>query len=487
MASPLKICYAAAEVAPLAKTGGLADVAAALPASLERLGHDVRAFFPLHAQVRLAGREAWPVDFIRDVPIELGGRRRSFTAWTTRLPGSGLSVHLIDCPELFHRDGVYTNGADEGLRFAFFSRAVIESCQRMGFAPDVFHCNDWHTALVPLLLHTVYEWDALFARSRTLLTIHNVGYQGRFPASTVDELGLGAWRSRFEGPELRAGRVGFLRTGVLEADVVSTVSPTHAREIQTPEYGMGLEDVLRARSSTLVGILNGIDDRTWDPANDRLIPHPYSAAEPAGKAKNKEHLLGQLRLAPAPRAPLVGVVSRLTPQKGFELCFDVLPALLAQRDVRLVALGSGERVYEEFFAGLQARFPDRVCFHRGHNEELAHVIEAGSDLFLMPSRYEPCGLNQMFSLRYGSIPVVRKTGGLADTVRPVESANGRGTGFVFEHFTTQGLGWALGTALATWEDRATWGRLVRNAMAEDFSWDRQARRYVELYDWMLGR
>jgi starch synthase len=487
MAAALKICFAASEVAPLAKTGGLADVAAALPATLRRMGHDVRAFFPFHSQIQLRPGAAQPVELARDVPLELGGRTRVFTAWTTHLPGSDLPVVLIDCPELFHRSGIYTSGADEGLRFVFFSRAVIESCQRLGFGPDVFHCNDWHTALLPLLLRTAYEWDALFSRTRTLLTIHNIGYQGVFSAATLDAAGLGPWRQRFDPHELRAGRVGFLRTGAIEADVVSTVSPTHAREIQTSEYGMGLEDVLRARSSTLVGILNGIDETAWNPSTDTFLPHRYDAADLAGKAKNKQHLLERLKLAPAPRAPLFGIVSRLTPQKGFDLCFDVLPKLLAERDARLVVLGSGEPGYEAFFETLQARFPDRVCFHRGHHEELAHVVEAASDAFLMPSRYEPCGLNQMFSLKYGTLPIVRKTGGLADTVQPVDGVEGRGTGFVFEHFTPQGLSWALGSALALWENPAAWGRIVQNAMAEDFSWDRQARRYVELYDWMVGR
>lgn len=487
MAPGSKVCFAASEAAPFAKTGGLGDVAGALPRALRRLGHEVRVFLPLYSGLESQGEEVHRVDFIRDVAVELPGKTYRFSTWTARQPGTDLWLYFIDCPELFHRDRLYTSDPDEAQRFTLFTRGVIESCQRMGFAPDVFHVNDWHTALLPLLLRTVYAWDRLFAGSKTLLTLHNVGYQGVFPARTVDALGLGAWRDHFDGNELRADRVNFLRTGIQLADVISTVSPTYAREIQGDDLGMGLQSLLRARQGTLVGILNGVDYDLWSPERDPFIPHRFSRRNLQGKRENKRHVLKDLGLTDDLAPPLLGIVSRLTPQKGFELCFDVLPDLLARTPARLAVLGSGDAVYESFFRRLQQAFPRQVCYYRGYSEELAHLIEAGADIFLMPSRYEPCGLNQMYSLRYGTIPVVRRTGGLADSVQHFDEHAGRGTGFVFDHFDAAGLRWALGRALRVYSRPPLWQRVVDNAMQQDFSWETQARRYTELYSWMSGR
>lgn len=483
MAAPLKICFAAAEMAPFAKTGGLADVLGALPRQLQAAGHDVRVFMPLYAGIDARGTELHRVEFIRDVDVRQGPRELRFSAWTAKQPGAALDVYFIDCPEMFHRGGLYTEAADEPERFALLSRAALACCQRMAWAPDVVHCHDWHTALIPLLLRTVYAWDALFSRTRTVLTIHNIGYQGLADAGLVDRLGLGEWRRLFDQQELAAGRVGLLRTGLLYADLLTTVSPTYAREILEPPHGMGLEPVLRARAGTLVGILNGIDTTEWDPEHDPHIPHPYSRERPAGKRENKRHLLGELGLDGDLGAPLAGVVSRLVHQKGFDVAFDVLPVALARTEVRLAVLGGGEARYEEFFQRLARRFPGRVCFYRGYNHALAHLIEAGADLFLMPSRYEPCGLNQMFGMRYGTLPLVHRTGGLADTVVPhLPGGDGTAaTGFAFEHFTPEGLEWALGLALETWRAKPLWRRLMDNAMGRDFSWQRQARIYDELY------
>jgi starch synthase len=487
MSGTLKICFAASEVAPFAKTGGLADVASALPARLNALGHDVRVFVPLHAQMETHGQTLTDLEEARNVEIDLGGRRMRFGVRVTTLPDTEVPVYLVDCPEMFDRSSVYTGGTDEPFRFTLFSRAIVEACQRLGWAPDVFHCNDWHTALVPLLLRSMYEWDSLFKDSRTLVTIHNIGYQGTFPREVLDELGLDNWSHLFDQDDLGKGVVNFLRTGLIYADVISTVSPTYAREIQTEEYGMGLEALLTARSSTLVGILNGVDYHEWSPEKDRFIPHAFSIDDMDGKAANKRDLLEKLGLEPTDSAPLLGIISRLAYQKGFELCFDVLPELLGRYDARLIVLGSGEAKYESFFEGLQQRFPGRVCYHRGYHNELAHVIEAAADLFLMPSRYEPCGLNQMFGMKYGTLPVVRQTGGLADSVEPIDPSSGTGTGFVFEHFSADGLRWALGQAMELWKDRDLWARLVRNAMEKNFSWDAQVEPYVELYRAMLRR
>jgi starch synthase len=487
MAVPLKICFAAAEAAPFAKTGGLADVAAALPGELHRRGHDVRVFVPFHSVIDRSRHALQPLPSLGDLTLQLGGRTYTFSVWSAALAGGDRQVCLLDCPELYHRTGVYTSGTDEPIRFAAFSRAVIECCQRMGFAPDVFHCNDWHTSLIPLLLRTVYEWDSLFRHSATLLTIHNLGYQGTFPREVLGLLGLGEFAYLFDQEDLHTGRVNFLRTGLIYADVVSTVSPSYAAEIQTPEFGMGLDPLLRARRDSLFGILNGVDYDEWSPEKDLAIPFRFSAERLEGKAKNKLYLLDRLGLDPTPAAPLLGVVSRLAHHKGFDLCFDVLPEALAATDLRCVVVGSGEPTYEGFFAALQQRFPRKACFHRGYNNELAHVIEAGSDMLLMPSRYEPCGLNQLFGLRYGTIPIVRKTGGLADSVRPVGEAVDSATGIVFEHFTPDALRWALGRAIELYRDGPSWRRLMANAMRQDFSWRRQARHYLELYQRMSGR
>jgi len=358
----------------------------------------------------------------------------------------------------------------------------------MGWGPDVFHCNDWHTGLLPLYLKAGYAWDELFRDTKTLLTIHNIGYQGAFPAERLAELDLDEHRDLLYREDLDAGVLNMLKTGLLYADALSTVSETYAREIQTEEYGMGLEGILQARADHLFGIVNGVDYDVWSPEADELIPHRFSPDDPTGKAKNKRELLERFSLAPADDGvPLLGIVSRLTGQKGFELLPDVLPVFLQRQDLRLVVLGSGEEKYESYFQWLRDTFPEKVAVYRGYDDALAHAIEAGSDLFLMPSRYEPCGLNQMYSLRYGTIPVVRKTGGLADTVRPFDPATGEGTGFLFDEFTSEGLFRALGEALHVFRDRKAWKRLVANAMREDFSWERQAGLYVDLYERLIGR
>ncbi len=481
MSGALKICFAASEIAPFAKTGGLADVSAALPLELHRRGHDVRPFMPCYAGLQTDGALLEPVEFARDVPLELGPHRYRFTLRTTRLPGSDLEVYFIDCPELYHRGSIYTDDADEHRRFALFSNAVLSACQLMGWGPDLFHSNDWHTGLLALQGRALYDWDALFSHSRHLLTIHNIGYQGLFPADVVDDLGLGRWAHLFDQDDLRSGCVNFLRTGLLYADLITTVSPTYAREIRTDAYGMGLDALLRARSDRLVGILNGVDYDEWSPQKDRHIRYRFSPTRLAGKKKNKLHLLSELGLPAKADTPLFGMVTRMTAQKGLDLCMAVLPRLLAGEDAALVVLGSGEARYEEFFTKLQQEHADRVVFYRGYSNELAHWIEAGADFFLMPSRYEPCGLNQMFSLKYGTLPVVRSTGGLADSVQNFDPASGEGTGFVFEHYTPQGLGWALDRALALYRNKKLLNKARRNAMAKDHSWTRQTQRYVELY------
>ncbi|MEO6462922.1 MAG: glycogen synthase, partial [Candidatus Eisenbacteria bacterium] len=438
---------------------------------------------PLYGRIRVRhpGLALEPVPELAHVAFAHGPHRVVFSLATTRIPGSDAPVFLVDCPPLFGRDAIYTQDGDEHLRFAVLTRAALEICQRWGWAPDVFHLHDWHTALLPLYLRTLYAWDRMFAGSRTLLTIHNLGHQGVFGSAVVPDLGLGGETALLHQEDLKAGRVSFLKTGLLLAHRLSTVSPTYAREIQTPEYGFGLDGVLRARGRDLAGILNGIDADEWNPRSDPHLVARYSEKSLHRKEKNKEALLQVLGLPYTKGVPVLGIVSRLSPQKGIELLYEPIPALLARSDVRFVALGSGGGEYESFLRTLAERFPGKACFYAGFSEKLAHLIEAGSDFFLMPSRYEPCGLNQMYSLRYGTAPVVRATGGLADTVRHFDPRQGTGNGFSFEHFTAQGLAWAIDQGLASLADAKAWRALQRNAMAEDFSWQRQGPQYEALY------
>ncbi|HUJ60252.1 MAG TPA: glycogen synthase [Kofleriaceae bacterium] len=477
----MNVLFVTSEVAPLAKTGGLADVSAALPAYLHRAGHDVRTFMPFYGSIDARALVAQVA--LRDLEIRLGAHRYTVSIVVAERPGAA-PVYLVHCPALYHRAGIYTTDPDEHLRFLVLTRAALDACQRLGFAPDIVHCNDWQAALAPLMVKTRYAWDRLFARARTLLTIHNLNYQGGFRASILADTGMADSAHLFHQDQLRAGRLSFLLHGILYADGVSTVSPTYAAEIQREELGVGLDPFLRARSSTVVGILNGVDYAEWSPERDALIPHRFSADDLRGKALDKHALCSAMKLPHGERVPVIGIVSRLAGQKGFGLLDGVIAPILRRRAAQLVVLGSGERRFETLFTELVRAFPRQVAFHRGFSNELAHLIEAGADMFLMPSRYEPCGLNQMYSLRYGTVPIVHKTGGLADTVKLWDPDTGDGTGIVFDRHDAAGLGWAIGAALELYDQPASWRKLVANGMAQDFSWDRQGKLYELLYSRM---
>ena len=482
----LRIALVSSEIAPFAKTGGLADVASGLSRFLGADGHDVRLFMPLYRAVSEGDWERQEVAELRDLRMQFGSVEHRVSVSVAPLPGTDADVYLLDCPALYDRESIYTSDADEHVRFAVLSRAAIECCQRMQWGPDVFHCNDWHAGLLPLYLRTIYAWDGLFENSRTLLTIHNIGYQGVYSIDSLDEIALGDQRHLLPEEDVRSGTLNFLKTAATHADAINAVSRTYALEIQQSEYGMGMEELLRSRRDVLHGIVNGVDYAEWNPQVDRLIPHNYGPDDLSGKAANRRALLDQIGLRADASVPVLGIVARLTDQKGFQLFPDVLPALLKGADLRLVVLGSGEDKYERYFQWLQTQFRDRVWFYRGFHNELAHLIEAGADLFLMPSRYEPCGLNQMYSLKYGTVPVVRRTGGLADTVEPFDPATGEGTGFLFDEFEAAALLNALKAALQVFGNQAAWRRLVHNGMSRDFSWNRQGAKYLELYREMMG-
>ena len=473
-----RILFASSEATPLVKTGGLADISGSLPAALKALRHAVRLVLPAYpAALSRIGktRRVARLTLDGDVVELLEGR----------MPDSGVTVWLVDSPSHFAREGgpyVDKQGhdwPDNAQRFTLFCRVIVELAMGrtdLNWQPEVLHCNDWQTALVPALLSLEEE------RPASVFSIHNLAYQGRFPYTTFQQLGLPASLWHYSGVEFY-GELSMIKGGLAYADRLTTVSPTYAREICTPGLGHGLEGLLNYRCDRLSGILNGVDYSVWDPALDPLIAAHYSADNPTPKQHNKRALQRQLGLPLQDDAALLGVVSRLVEQKGIDLLLAIAPALLAE-GVQLVMLGSGERSLEDSLRQLARRHPQQVAVHIGYDEALAHRIEAGADLFLMPSRFEPCGLNQLYSLRYGTLPVVHRTGGLADTVVHTDAAtlaDGSATGFVFEHATAEGLQWAVQQALSCYRDPACHSQVVGNAMRQDFSWQKSARMYLAVY------
>lgn len=478
----MRVLFCSSEIAPLAKTGGLADVAGALPKALARRGVEVRLAMPAYRGVRLP--EAHPAG---RVSVSLGGERVEGTIVEGRMPDSGLPVWLVEQPGFFDRAGLYGEGGadypDNLARFTFFCRAVQQWVDRGGWVPEVVHCNDWQTALLPVLLKT--EGPGGVA---TVLTIHNLAYQGVFPADQFRLTGLPASVFTIRGLEFW-GKVNLLKGGLYAADILSTVSETYAREIQSDEYGMGLQGLLRVRSADLFGILNGVDYSQWDPAVDAYLPARYSADDLSGKARCKAALQAELGLPGRADTPLLGTVARLVPQKGFDLVTEALEGIV-DAGAQLVVLGTGEQAFEAAFRAAAERWPSQVRAVIGFDEALAHRIEGGADIFLMPSRFEPSGLNQLYSLRYGTVPVVRKTGGLADSIVDVTAETlqqGTANGFVFEAYTAQALLATVQRAIAAYRDPPLWRRIQQIGMRADFSWDRAAERYRALYGLTVER
>jgi starch synthase len=473
----VNVLFVASEMAPFSKTGGLADVMAALPAYLQKAGHDVRVVLPLYDTVDTSKAT---FQAIMDLELSLGSHRYQLKIFQLASP-AGPKLYFVHCPALYARGRLYTSDPDEHRRFLALSYAALLICQRLDFAPDILHGHDWQASLLPMIVKTLLAKDPRFARTRTLLTIHNLMYQGSFPVEIGPDTNLASFAHLFHQDLMKAGRVNFLMQGILYADGVSTVSPTYAKEIQTETYGGGLDGFLRARSATVVGILNGVDYDEWSPERDRFIPHKFSAQDLAGKERDKEHLLTSVGLPYIKGVPVLGVVSRLVGQKGFKLFDPAMFELLGKHGFQLVVLGSGEPALEQMFGHMQRAYPRQVCFYQGFKNDLAHLIEAGADMFVMPSVYEPCGLNQLYSLRYGTVPIVHRTGGLADTVTQWNPRTGDGTGFVFANHDAAGLRWAVEAALAAYREPAQWQRLVGNGMAQDFSWDAQGKLYELLY------
>jgi starch synthase len=492
MKDALTISMLSAELAPFVKVGGLGDVVRDLSGALTGLGHRVMVFLPRYRAIDPSLVREFAV--VHELKMPTAGQVMTGRVWQGRMPGTGVEIYLIDRPELYDRDGIYTDPAtgeayaDNALRFIFYARGAIETMRALRLSCDVLHANDHQAGLAPAFLKTIYSEDSQLKNLASVFAIHNLGYQGIFPPDVLGLAGLPLDSFFPLSPFEFWGKVNFMKTGIMFADLVTTVSERYAQEIQwTEEFGFGLEGVLRQRQKDLIGILNGIDVATWDPSRDPAIPFSYSAAEPAPKVENKQALLDRLGL---PRArggrPLAAVVSRLVDQKGMDLVAGAVPGLMA-RDVTLVVLGTGQKKYEDRFRELARLNPERVAVRIAFDEPLAHHIEAGADLFLMPSRYEPCGLNQMYSLRYGTIPVVRATGGLADTVQEFAAATGQGNGFVFTGVSADELLAAVDRALVVLADPSLRRRIVANAMAADHSWEHAARQYVDAYRQAIER
>jgi starch synthase len=478
----VNILFLSSEVAPFAKTGGLGDVSAALPRALHKRGHDVRLFMPMYSRIEQNKYRFRSIDSLRGLKVMFGPRQFEVSIFAAQMPGSNMEVFFVHCPQLYGRHAIYAHDGDEHLRFLVLCYAALESAQRMRFAPDVVHCNDWQTAMVPLLLKTRFAWDgSIFGKTKSVLTIHNLNYQGAFPANILPDTGLLRSQHLLHQDLLKAGRINFLLHGIMYATAVTTVSPTYAREIRTPEYGAGMEPFLRARESTVFGILNGVDYDDWSPQADKHIPQRYDVDDWAGKERNKLALLSRAHLPVLPGVPLLGIVSRLTGQKGFDLLPDALALGLREGKFQLVVQGSGEKRFERMFHQLRDKYPRQVRFQTAFDNPLAHWIQAGSDFFLMPSRYEPCGLTQMYALKYGTVPIVRKTGGLADTVSLWSPRTGTGTGIVFDDYDAKAVHWALEAAFNIYRDRPVYRRLQHNGMTQNFSWDHQVQKYEQLY------
>ncbi len=473
----MKILFVASEGLPFSKTGGLADVVEALPKALVQMGHEVAVLLPRYRNNKVTAR------IVPSLTVPLGDRLR-FPALAEGSVIEGVRYFFVDDAEYFDRDALYGDKKgdypDNADRFAEFSRAAIEFAKHV-WLPDVFHCHDWQSALVPTFLKTIYADDPALRNSATVFTIHNLGYQGLFPRTVMEAVGLPASLFTPNGIEFY-GRVNYLKAGLVYADYLTTVSRKYAQEIQTPEFGCGMEGVISKRANRLAGILNGVDYAAWSPEMDTFIAVNYSARNPGGKRICKKDLLESFRL-PAENIdrPLIGIVSRFADQKGFDLIAQVADELLRE-NLALVALGTGEPKHEKFFQSLAVRYPLKVGVRIAYDNGIAHKIEAGSDMFLMPSRYEPCGLNQIYSLRYGTVPVVRATGGLDDTIEHFDPATGRGTGFKFETYDGRGLLGCLREALKVFQDPRAWRIVQANGMAKDFSWKASAAEYVRLYD-----
>jgi starch synthase len=487
MNQPLRVLFAAPEAVPFAKTGGLADVAGALPKFLQRLGCEIKLVMPYYRMVKNSGFPIQRLDEEIEVPV--GNEIIKADLYQGQLD-QDIPVYLIGREEFFDREYLYSTPKgdyfDNAERFIFFSKAALLFCQYANFPPDIIHHHEWQTGLIPAYLKSIYRNDPFFSRTGVVFTIHNIAYQGLFKKEKFRLTGLPEEMYNPEGIEFWE-RINLMKAGIVYADVINTVSQKYSEEIQTPEYGYGLEGILRKRKEDLYGILNGVDYEDWDPSHDPHLVARYHLKDLSGKRACKKDLLKEFHLPEAlEKVPLLGMISRLADQKGFDLLAEIIDELFTL-DIGFVLLGTGEQKYHELFNQVARKYPHRTGIRIAYDERLAHKIEAGADLFLMPSKYEPCGLNQIYSLKYGTIPVVRATGGLDDTIVSYDPAIGKGNGFKFSRYDAKELLNQIKVAVGFFYQPDHWRQIVRNAMMADFSWQRSAKAYLQLYQKALEK
>jgi len=489
----LKILMVTPEAVPFAKTGGLADVAGSLCKALSNLGHQVKVILPKYKMVDETIFNLQEVN-INFSEIPLGDKKEKIKLKSCQLPDSDVEYLFIVNDKYYERDELYKDKAtgfdyvDNDERFILFAQGTLEVLKALNWQPDIIHGNDWQSALIPAYLKTLYAGDPFFRGTATVFTVHNIAYQGNFPKDSLGKIGVAKDLFYPTSPFEFWGNVNFLKIGISYADVLSTVSERYAVEIQSSsEFGYGLEGVLRTRNADLYGIVNGVDYEEWSPEKDQFIPSPYSLKNLSGKEKNKKALLEKCNLTEMKKnIPLIGIISRLADQKGFDILAEISDQLLSL-DLKMVILGTGEEKYHEFFNQLAKKYPKKMSVNLRFDNPLAHLIEAGADMFLMPSKYEPCGLNQLYSLKYGTVPIVRETGGLADTIQDYNPDTGEGTGFVFKNYDSDELLEVIKRALRVYPDKEIWTKLVKNGMQKDFSWQASAKKYEELYQKALQK
>lgn len=482
----LKILFAASEVVPFAKTGGLADVAGALPKALRELGHDVRIVMPKYQSINDEKFGIKPTKYAVNVDIALYNHRGEI--YESTVPGTDIPVYFIDNPEFFHREELYRTPQgeywDNAERFMFFSRAAVEMIKEIDFKPDVINCNDWHTGLIPVYIKTIYSGDDFYKNIKTVYSIHNIAYQGVFDKYKLLHAGF-SWdiftMDKIEFYDM----VNFMKGGIVYADKVNTVSEKYREEIMTPEFGYNLDGVLKNRDGDVTGILNGIDYSAWDPKTDKLLYNNYSEENIEVKEEVKKKLLAENGLKYVEGVPLIGLVSRLDDQKGLDFIAAIIDDMM-RLNIQFVVLGTGEERYHHLFNHLKSKYPEKLGVNIKFDNKIAHNIYAGSDMFLMPSRFEPCGLGQLISLKYGTVPIVRETGGLADTVKQYNFKTKQGNGFVFPGYNPWDLMHAIRIATDAYKNRTVWKRLMNNGMKQDFAWESSAEHYISLYEKAIG-
>ena len=486
----LNIAFITPEAVPYAKTGGLADISGTLPEHLARQGHSVKLFLPLYRQVKTTCPDLEKIE--SEIICRVGEKEQKGELYRPAKGTAGVEVIFIandfyfDRPELYRDPATGQDYTDNDERFIFFSRAVLQGLKALNWPPEILHANDWQSALVPSYLKTLYCDDPFFEKSRTIFTIHNMGYKGEFPVGTFSKIGLDEIYFSPAGPFEYWGMVSLMKSAIIFADHVTTVSPTYAREIQSSsDFGMGLEGVLKDRATSLTGILNGVDYNVWSPQKDKLIPSRYFPSNISGKKKNKLELLSKAGLPLRMEQPLLGMISRLDNQKGFDLIAEIFDEVMKE-NFQFILLGTGDDKYHRFFGQKEMEYSSKFKAYLTFDNTLAHLIEAGADIFLMPSRYEPCGLNQMYSLKYGTVPVVRETGGLADTVVDFDEESRQGTGFVFEKYEADELLRSLRRAIQFFGQKRLWYKIVKQGMMMDYSWGKSAEEYTRLYRRVLG-